>query len=742
MATMEGLLPGPSSSSSSSSSLGAKRKLPVEWELRDRTEPGALDFDKDMNILCQVCGDKASGFHYGVHSCEGCKGFFRRTVQHNLTYRPCPNGGKCVIQRKNRNQCQSCRLRKCILMGMSKNAVRFGRMSKREKMKLTQVMKEISNKSNDITVRDDKPLDLSRPPSQEAMVASEDGPLATTESQQCAISDVVERDVKGSLEDMKDVGREPSKSNDRVQCKPDWSSSKTSIKDVAEVKHNGRWGECNGRNGSSFGKGVQDIHINEKKTSIQDLLLTQYCSGQMNGYIPNNGLNGMQGGVQRSIKVERDIQNECHGYPAHHPHLTERISSVIKKEEQTPTYHDFDHMTSDKKQYLLPRRKQIARLHHDEEVRRNHQNLTNGYHGNPYPNPHFHQMPEKLQNMNLGSIKSPPMNGLYDNGVHHSFEARLSNTKPHLDLKNGFNHSKVQNSGVNPYQNGRIPNGCSTDTTRLSYHPEATHRNRLRAPRLLGGGHNPHMLHVLQGMGLVDSLSKAYCTEIDAQFSSLEEILRVAIKKHLRSEQHLHAADGKETHGSTGLCGLPLELSVGDKEDAFCDRFAPIISRIVSFAKATEGFEDIPHEDQLTLLKAGCFEVLLLQLSQILDPESDFIVFTNGEKFHRGLLQKSDVGDLVLALSKIASQLNQLNLSLPERALLQASILVASDRKGIQSVDEVRSLQTHLLGVLEKFLYATHAPDALVFHKCLQVVLDLRVLNLKYSEKLLAHQKD
>lgn len=51
MATMEGLLPGPSSSSSSSSSLGAKRKLPVEWELRDRTEPGALG-EQATNCYC------------------------------------------------------------------------------------------------------------------------------------------------------------------------------------------------------------------------------------------------------------------------------------------------------------------------------------------------------------------------------------------------------------------------------------------------------------------------------------------------------------------------------------------------------------------------------------------------------------------------------------------------------------------------------------------------------------------
>ncbi|XP_070695557.1 nuclear receptor subfamily 2 group C member 2 isoform X1 [Pempheris klunzingeri] len=75
---------------------------------------------------CLVCGDKASGRHYGAVSCEGCKGFFKRSVRKNLTY-SCRSKQDCVINKHHRNRCQFCRLRKCLKMGMKTESVQSER---------------------------------------------------------------------------------------------------------------------------------------------------------------------------------------------------------------------------------------------------------------------------------------------------------------------------------------------------------------------------------------------------------------------------------------------------------------------------------------------------------------------------------------------------------------------------------------------------------------------------------------
>lgn len=76
-----------------------------------------LSGDKLPNVDCMVCGDKSSGKHYGQFTCEGCKSFFKRSVRRNLTY-TCRGNRDCPIDQHHRNQCQYCRLKKCLKVGM------------------------------------------------------------------------------------------------------------------------------------------------------------------------------------------------------------------------------------------------------------------------------------------------------------------------------------------------------------------------------------------------------------------------------------------------------------------------------------------------------------------------------------------------------------------------------------------------------------------------------------------------
>ncbi|RUS77890.1 hypothetical protein EGW08_014321, partial [Elysia chlorotica] len=86
---------------------------------------------------CRVCGNKASGLHFGVNTCEACNEFFRRSLKRGANYH-CSRNLSCKVWGKKRSPCSSCRYRRCLEVGMSRNRIKTGRYSHRTRAEYAQ----------------------------------------------------------------------------------------------------------------------------------------------------------------------------------------------------------------------------------------------------------------------------------------------------------------------------------------------------------------------------------------------------------------------------------------------------------------------------------------------------------------------------------------------------------------------------------------------------------------------------
>ncbi|CAG5078108.1 Oidioi.mRNA.OKI2018_I69.PAR.g8902.t1.cds [Oikopleura dioica] len=117
---------------SSSFEMITSSAAPIQSEV-PKPIPSAMPITRPKKLIyeyeepCPICGDKITGYHYGILTCESCKGFFKRTVQNKKTYQ-CVDMGDCVINKIQRKRCPACRYQKCMRMGMKLEAIRADRL--------------------------------------------------------------------------------------------------------------------------------------------------------------------------------------------------------------------------------------------------------------------------------------------------------------------------------------------------------------------------------------------------------------------------------------------------------------------------------------------------------------------------------------------------------------------------------------------------------------------------------------
>ncbi|CAI4229797.1 unnamed protein product [Auanema sp. JU1783] len=103
--------------------------------------------------VCSVCGGKATGYHYEVPSCNGCKTFFRRTVLSQKKY-SCQKGGKCfeIPPIEKRCSCKACRFQKCVEVGMNALAIQLTNTNNDLVVELSKKRKPIEEEKSEIAL--------------------------------------------------------------------------------------------------------------------------------------------------------------------------------------------------------------------------------------------------------------------------------------------------------------------------------------------------------------------------------------------------------------------------------------------------------------------------------------------------------------------------------------------------------------------------------------------------------------
>ncbi|XP_035536873.1 nuclear receptor subfamily 1 group D member 2b [Morone saxatilis] len=494
-------------------------------------------------LLCKVCGDVASGFHYGVHACEGCKGFFRRSIQQNIQYKKCLKNESCPIMRINRNRCQQCRFKKCLMVGMSRDSVRFGRIPKREKQRMLLEMQSAMN-----NMMNNSQLHSQLHSSQTLPVGK---PLPATATEPTS----------------EDAGPTPS-------CSPPSQSDPEPT--VA-----------------------MDTSPSSASPSASD-----------------SGEEEVIGSVTRAHQETFMYNQEQSSLTAEAPPPTG--PSTAGSDKNTT-----NHRTEER---------QDAWNHHNNVV--------------------------------TMTAQDPP-----------------SSLGPQVQEDNAANH---------------CPFRLSRSAATTSHCPAYTH-GAFRAPSTEGLANGVYSGPLWRGgnrMYLVCPMNTS--AHVDPQKSG-----------HEVWEEFSHS-------------------------------FTPAVREVVEFAKKIPGFRDLSQPDQVSLLKAGTFEVLVVRFASLFDVKDRTVTFLGGKKYSVDTLRAMGAGDLLNSMFDFSEKLINLGLSEEEMSLFTAVVLVSADRSGIENVNSVEALQETLIRALRSLITKNHPNESAIFTKLLLKLPDLRSLNNMHSEQLLA----
>uniref|UniRef100_A0A3B4XXD4 Peroxisome proliferator-activated receptor gamma n=1 Tax=Seriola lalandi dorsalis TaxID=1841481 RepID=A0A3B4XXD4_SERLL len=194
----------------------------------------------------------------------------------------------------------------------------------------------------------------------------------------------------------------------------------------------------------------------------------------------------------------------------------------------------------------------------------------------------------------------------------------------------------------------------------------------------------------------------------------------------------LSGKTGDNAVSSTALPSLHLACGPTDAVElrffhSCQSRSAEAVREVTEFAKSIPGFIDLDLNDQVTLLKYGVIEVLIIMMAPLMNKDGTLISY--GQIFMTREFLKSlrkPFCQMMEPKFEFSVKFNTLELDDSDMALFLAVIILSGDRPGLLNVKPIEQLQETVLHSLELQLKLNHPDSLQLFAKLLQKMTDLR----------------
>jgi hypothetical protein len=172
----------------------------------------------------------------------------------------------------------------------------------------------------------------------------------------------------------------------------------------------------------------------------------------------------------------------------------------------------------------------------------------------------------------------------------------------------------------------------------------------------------------------------------------------------------------------------------------FKTRFNEVVRDVIHFAKKIPGFSVLDLDDQVCLIKGGCFEVACVVHSAFIDGDDNSMYLQNNSasKVSRDQLKASFLlGEAFIDLMfNFSTRFNSFHLTQGEVALFSALMLISPDRPGLKGRDRVLKLQESLIQSLQAQINTNHPNEVGLFPRLLMIISNLRELSVEHRRMM------